>query len=125
MAKKYFYLEESPYMTGYSMIYAKLDEMPFPNGTTGSYGLLPARLLGLSFPEYARFARDVLGAQIIGKDQKWIQIYFRSTPEVQQFLKLLNARMEMIMYDRAHPYAILENADGTMKKEPFVNVSNS
>lgn len=115
--KKYFYLEESPYMPGYSMVYANLDEMPFPNGTTGSYNLLPARLLGLSYPNYARFARDVLGAQVMGRGECYPRIYFRATSEVQQFLKLLNARMEMVMYDRSHPYTILENLNGGLRKE--------
>lgn len=119
MATKYFYLEDSPYLETWSTLRPQIEKMPFPNGTKGTYGLLVARLLGLSYGEYMRFARDVLGAQVIGKGEKYPRVYFRSTPEVQQFMKLLDKRMEMIMYDRAHPYAILENTDGTMRKEPI------
>ena len=35
--------------------------------TKGSFAVLGARLMGLSWPDYLRMCRDVFGAEIIGK----------------------------------------------------------
>lgn len=120
--KKYFYLDESPYLPGYHILYPDCFEMPFPHGTNGSYGLLASRILGLDYADYLRFARDVLGAKIIGKNDRYPTVYFKKSDEVSQFVKLLNKRVEYIMYLREHPYEFRDLPDG-LKKEP-INVSN-
>lgn len=120
--EKYFYLEESPYLPTYCMLYGDIFEMPFPNGTKGSYALLPARVLGLDYADFLRFARDVLGAKIMGKNERYPRAYFRKTPEVLQMVKLLNRRMELIMNLRAKPYELKKQLNGDIVKEEF-NVS--
>ena len=65
--KKYFYLEESPCNKGKYMICLSHNEFPFEDGTKGSYNVIVARFLGLSYAQYLRFARDILGAELIGK----------------------------------------------------------
>lgn len=115
--EKYFYLEESPYLPTYCMLYSNIDKMPFPNGTKGSYNLLPARVLGLDYADFLRFARDVLNAKIMGKNERYPRAYFRKTPEVLQMVKLLNKRMELIMNLRAKPYELKKQINGDIVKE--------
>lgn len=117
--EKYFYLEESPYLPTYCMLYSNIDKMPFPNGTKGSYNLLPARVLGLDYADFLRFARDVLNAKIMGKNERYPRAYFRKTPEVLQMVKLLNKRMELIMILRAKPYELKKQVNGDIVKEEF------
>ena len=54
--KKYFYLEESANQPGKFLVKIDFDQLP-PMTTTGSYNLLPAHLLGISYAEYLRFCR--------------------------------------------------------------------
>lgn len=115
---KYFNLEESPYMPTYSVIEVNHEafKSAFPNGIDGSYILLPSRLLNLSYADYLRFCRDILGAFVVGKGHKYPVAYFRATPEVQQFLKLLNKSAESAMFEHDHPYDIDIKLDGTAVK---------
>ena len=92
MTKKYFYLEESPYHSGKHCIYIDFDNLP-PMKTTGSYNLLPARLLCLSYAEYLRFCRDELGAEIIGKKSMYPVAYFSDTKSAEGLVNTLNSRM--------------------------------
>lgn len=117
--EKYFYLEESPYLPTYCMLYSNIDKMPFPNGTKGSYNLLPARVLGLDYADFLKFARDVLEAKIMGKGERYPRAYFRKTPEVLQTVKLLNKRMELIMNLRAKPYELKKQLNGDIIREEF------
>lgn len=122
--EKYFYLEESPYLPTYCMLHTNIEKMPFPNGIRGSYSMMAARVLGLDYADFLRFARDVLNAKIMGKSERYPRAYFRKTPEVLQMVKLLNKRMELIMDMRAKPYSLEKRIDGSIIKENF-DVSNS
>lgn len=122
--EKYFYLEESPYLPTYCMLHTNIEKMPFPNGIRGSYSMMAARVLGLDYADFLRFARDVLEAKIMGKGERYPRAYFRKTPEVLQMVKLLNKRMELIMDMRAKPYSLEKRIDGSIIKENF-DVSNS
>lgn len=113
--KKYFYIDESPMYPDKFLIKMNHDNFLFPNGTTGSYAIFISRLLGLSYPDYLRFARDILGAEIIGKNHKYPLAFFDRSNELTQFVKMLNARMDMIMYNHKHPYELVKNGDGIQK----------
>lgn len=115
--KKYFYLEESPYMETYSVIAIAHSLFPFEGWGDGSYNLMPARLLGLSYAQYLRFCRDVLGAKVVGKGKLYPIAYFRNSPEVQQFLKLLNERAKYAIFEHDHPYDLEVKLDGTIVKK--------
>lgn len=92
---KYFTLEESPYKVGKYSIKINFDL--FPNMyTEGSYCILPARLMGLSYTSYLRMCRDVFEGEIIGKNNKYPIAYFTKTKKVQLLLKILNSRAELI-----------------------------
>ena len=99
MSKRYFYLEESPYHPGKYGIYIDFDNLP-PMKTTGSYNLLPARLLGLSYAEYLRFCRDELGAEITGKKNMYPVAYFSDEKTAAGLIGTLNSRMAIVEYNR-------------------------
>lgn len=102
--KEYFFLEESPYYEKKYTLRLKIDELPFPNGTSGSYGVLMARLLNLSYIDALRYVRDRLGADLMGKGHTYIVPYFENTPVVQQFVKLLNRRLQYTLDLLKDPY---------------------
>lgn len=94
--KRYFYLEESASKSGKFLIRANFTTMPLLS-TTGSFNVLAARLMGLKYADYLRVCRDVFGADIIGKNERYPLAYFARTPEVEMLLKILNKRVELIM----------------------------
>ena len=99
MTKKYFYLEESPYHPGKYRVAMNFDTLPGIR-TTGSYNLLPARLLCLSYAEYLRFCRDQLGAEIIGKKSMYPVAYFSDTKSAEGLVSTLNSRMALAEHSR-------------------------
>lgn len=119
MKNKYFYLDESPYFTNKFTINLYHENFPFEIGQKrGSFNLIPARLMMLDYPDYLRFCRDVLGAELVGKGAMYVTAYFTKTEKVQQFIKLLNARMNFITYEIEHNYSI-EEVDGELTKIPW------
>ena len=94
MNKKYFYLEESPNYPSKYRVAMNFDTLPGIR-TTGSYNLLPARLLCLSYAEYLHFCRDQLGAEIIGKKSMYPVAYFSDTKSAEGLVNTLNSRMAL------------------------------
>ena len=94
MTKKYFYLEESSSHPGKYKISMNFDMLPGIR-TTGSYNLLPARLLGLSYAEYLRYCRDIYKAEIIGKNNMYPVAYFKDNTATGELIKMLNSRMQL------------------------------
>ena len=113
---RFFFLDEAPMYKEKYILRMNHDKFNFPNGTKGSYGVLPARLLGLSYPDYLKFLRDVLGADVIGKNAKYPVAFLDKNETTRQFVKLLNAKMETIVYNIKHPYDIVENEEGALEK---------
>ena len=124
MIGDYFYLDESPVYHNKFLIKSNIEKMPFPNGTLGSFSVLVARLLNLSYADYLRYARDRLGAELTGKNNKYVIAYFDDTKEVKALVKLLNKRMEYIMFEQEHPYELIQKEDGTWEKIPFMEEKN-
>jgi hypothetical protein len=99
---RYFIGEESPYYEGKFVV--KINHEKLPVGfTRGSYNLLAARVMNLSYAQYLRFCRDQLNAEIIGKNNLYPVAYFSNDRTFRAFIELLNKRMELIMYDRKTP----------------------
>ena len=115
MVRKFYYLEESPLYPEMYMVRLNFDlvEKYFPNGSRGSYGLLEARLLNLPFASYLRYCRDRLGGEIIGRNRKYPYVLFNGqTNEARMLIKLLNARMELVVQKHENPYEYTRNKDG-------------
>ena len=111
LMEKYFYLDESPLYKDKYVIRLNKEDLCFQKGFTGSFGVFPARLLGLSYVQYLRFCRDILGAELIGKNKKYVSVYFDRTDEVRQFIKLLNARAALAMNYHNFPFEYKEVGD--------------
>lgn len=99
---KVFTLEESAYHPGKYIIDIDYDAMHL-DGTSGSYNVLMARLMNLSYAQYCRFCRDVIGAELIGKNKVYVVPYFEDNKLTRSFVDLLNARANLVLWEREHP----------------------
>ena len=100
---KYVYYEETPYNKGKYILALHHDESPFQNGTSGSYNVFLARIAGLSYADFLRMCRDEFGAEIIGKDKLYPVAYFNRSKELDALIDNLNARANLIIWEREHP----------------------
>ena len=100
--RKVFYMDESASNPGKYLIRVNVDLIPFET-TIGSLAVLPARLLNLSYAQYLRFCRDIIGAEIHGKNCLYPIAYFKRDMVFEQFIKLLNARTEFVLWEDEHP----------------------
>ena len=115
---KHFFLDDSPMYKNKYVIRIDPSQMPFENGMRGSFDVLIARLLNLPYVEYLRYCRDRLGAELVGKNSRYIVPYFDSTNEVKMFVKLLNKRMDYVLNEREFPYNYTEE-EGEVVRTPF------
>lgn len=102
VTKKVFYYEESPYHPGYYLIRAKQEENHI-NYTEGSFNLLPARFLGLTYASYLRMCRDIFGATLIGKNEKYPVPYFKLSEQLVTLVKVLNTAATSAIFEFEHP----------------------
>ncbi len=93
---KYFNIERSPFKEDKFVIHLNFDEFPSMT-TTGSYAILEARLMGLTYANYLRMCRDCFGAEIIGKNYMYPVVYFSDELSAKQLVRVLNKRMELVM----------------------------
>ena len=87
---------------GYCLIVPKdYDSFPWDTSKGGSYALAPARVLGLDYPTYLRFVRDMFpnAVQLRGKNQKYVLAYWRKGAELSTFIKLLNNKLSLAVTD--------------------------
>ena len=99
--RKIFYMDESAINPGLWMIRVHVDLLPFST-TIGSLNVLPARLLNLHYADYLRFCRDILFADVRGKNKLYPVPYFKRDALLDQFIKLLNARAEFVLWEDEH-----------------------
>jgi len=99
---KYFILEESAYHPNKYIIRPDLDKFP-DISTEGSFAVLAARVMNLSYAQYCRMCRDIFRAEIIGKRDKYPRVLFTDSHSPRALLKVLNAQMNLIMYAKEHP----------------------
>jgi len=91
----YVYADESPYHPGKFMIRFNFNKLPLTS-TNGSYNVLSARLLGLTYADYLRYCRDVCGAELVGKGCLYPVPYFQKGTKMESLIKLLNFNIEKI-----------------------------
>ena len=111
--EKIFYYEESSYHQGKYIIRLAHDKF-FCKSTNGSYHVLQARVMNLSYAQYLRMCRDMYGAEIIGKKSMYPVAYFSDLTKINKLIKALNDRANYILFLKAHPQLnnqeIIENA---------------
>lgn len=83
----YFWLDETP--NGKLIIRPVYEKFPIHH-FRGSYGVLPARVTGLSYANYLRLCRDEGGAELIGKGHLYPVPYFTKGEKASTFLAELN-----------------------------------
>ena len=100
---RYFDYEETTFSSAYVRLVLKHELLPL-RSTKGSFGILPARLMGLSYPDYLRFCRDELNATVVGKNQLYIDPIFLKSKEFFQFLKILNGLAALALIEGKKEY---------------------
>lgn len=120
---KYFYLDESPYYKNKYVIRMNHEKFLFPHGTNGSYNVFIARLLNLSYADYLRYSRDRLGAELVGKNTRYVVPYYEDNASTSALIKLLNVRMKYIMHEHEYPFEYTEDKDGNISRVPFVTAN--
>ena len=73
------------------------------DSTSGSFNVICARLFNLDYPQYLRMCRDCFGAEIIGKNSMYPVAYFKRSKELDALIDNLNARANLVLWEREHP----------------------
>lgn len=126
---KVFSREESASYPGKYIIRVDLDKFHL-NYTEGSYNVICARLMGLTYAQYLRMCRDCFGAEIVGKGSMYPVAYFKFSEKLIDLVESLNARANLVLWEREHP-DFEEHASYVKEKNPrfyeevISNVSNS
>lgn len=127
---EYFLLEESISRPGKYILRLNFDKLP-PMTTEGSFNILPARLLNLTYAQYLRFCRDIVGGEIGGKHSIYPVAYFTKSMTTNAFVRLLNSRMNLVIWEREHPdwrehqeYLAQKENEKVTRREAMKNVSN-
>ena len=71
---------------------------PRENGE-GSYNVIAARLFGLSYPNFLRFAREYYNGTIIGKNG-YSYVIFKNSRDCDRIVKELNERWDTVIKER-------------------------
>ena len=99
---KVFSREESVSYPGKYIIRVDLDKFHL-DFTEGSFNVICARLIGLSYAQYLRMCRDCFGAEIIGKGSMYPVAYFKFSEKLVDLVESLNARANLVLWEREHP----------------------
>ena len=113
---KVFYRDESATQPGKYLIRADQDKFHL-DSTEGSFNVICARLMGLTYAQYLRMCRDCFGAEIIGKGDTYPVAYFKPSQELQDLLDNLNVRANLVLWEREHP-DFEEHAEYVKEKNP-------
>jgi hypothetical protein len=88
--------------------------------------------MGLTYAQYLRMCRDIYGAEIVGKGEKYPYPVFKFSKELEDLIEQLNARANLVLWEREHPdwrehqeYLAQKEKEKQARKEAAKNVSNS
>lgn len=96
---KIFYHDESVSFPGKYMIRADFEKF-YLDYTGGSYNIIGARLMGLTYANYLRMCRDVYDAEIIGKGSNYPYPVFKKTKKLEDLIEQLNTRANLVLCER-------------------------
>lgn len=100
--EKIFYYDESACHPGKYMVRADLEKFHLTY-TEGSYNVIQARLMGLTYANYLRMCRDIYGAEIVGKGSLYPYPIFKFSKDLHDLIEQLNARANLVLWEREHP----------------------
>ena len=92
----YFKVDVSPINIGKYVIRPNFDKLPLYY-TTGSYNVIMARIMGITYANYLRLCRDEYGAEIVGKNSMYPVAYFTEEKRVKELVKELDKRVGRIL----------------------------
>ena len=99
MSKSYFICEETPYYPGKYIVRPVHCNLPLTY-TEGSYNLLAARLMNLGYADYLRMCRDLYGAEVIGKNTMYpnvfLHLYNEPTETLPRILKISSCKKPVL-----------------------------
>lgn len=113
---KVFFRDESATQPGKYMIRADLEKFHL-NYTEGSYNIIGARLMGITYAQYLRMCRDIYGAEIVGKGSLYPYPVFKLSKGLNDLIEQLNARATLVLWEREHP-DFEEHAQYVKEKNP-------
>ena len=93
---KHFSPELLPWGEEYIIEISKDVYKPFL-GTTGSFTVLYARILGLSYAAMLRYLQDYYNAKITGKDGIYCVVRFDNEEDCKRVCDLLSSRWDQIL----------------------------
>ena len=99
---KCFMRDESSSQPGKYLI-RPIHENFFLESTEGSFNIIGARLMGLTYAQYLRMCRDIYGAEIIGKGEMYPYPVFKFSKGLEDLIEQLNARANLVLWEREHP----------------------
>jgi hypothetical protein len=83
---------EGKYMIGYNDELFETINFKIPLEKRGSYNVLAARILGISYAEFLRYARDKYNGIISGKGHKYPIVKFNSLADCNSICKELTIK---------------------------------
>lgn len=96
---KCFIGDESAIQPG-KYIVRPIHENFFLDFTEGSFNVIGARLMGLTYAQFLRMCRDIYGAEIVGKGDAYPVAYFNSFKGLQDLIEELNTRANLVLSAR-------------------------
>ena len=127
--EKIFYRDECVSHPGKYIIRADHEKFHL-NSTEGSFAVIGARLVGLTYAQFLRMCRDEYGAEIMGKGSMYPIAYFELSNKLMELIDYLNALANLVLWEREHP-DFEEHAAYVKEKNPRFyaevtgNVSNT
>ena len=100
--EKIFYRDESASHPGKYIIRANHEKFRL-DSTEGSFNIIGARLMGLTYADYLRMCRDEYGAEIIGKGSMYPMAYFNLSNKLLELIEQLNALANLVLWEREYP----------------------
>lgn len=93
-AQQSFYVDISIYDNSCFMVRPGKEVLDKTKSNQGSFSVVCARLMGLSYPDYCRMCRDKLGATLFGKHGYYIGISFKDRDYASVLCDALKERWE-------------------------------
>jgi hypothetical protein len=127
--EKIFYRDECVSHPGKYIIRADHEKFHLDR-TEGSFAIIGARLVGLTYAQFLRMCRDEYGAEIMGKGSMYPIAYFELSNKLVELIDYLNALANLVLWEREHP-DFEEHAAYVKEKNPRFyaevtgNVSNT
>ncbi len=99
---KHLYIDENPFCKGTYLLFFKTNEFGWGK-LPGHMGVLGARLLQISYPDYLRYCRDYYGAKIMGKKDLVPYLIFTDKKLVEKLGRILDSRLDIILNQNIVP----------------------